>query len=128
MNILLDTNVLLMPWQLGVDVVTEITKEAPGKLFVLDRSVDELHKIVAEQKGKDRRAALFALELLKKGDIGLLKTESLKKSVTSPSVDTLLVAYDKKGYLIVTQDRGVQKQLTKYLVLRQKKYFKLIGA
>ncbi|MBU0979782.1 MAG: hypothetical protein KJ709_03175 [Nanoarchaeota archaeon] len=127
MKILLDTNVLLMPGQLGVDIVSEIGKTAAGKLYILDRSLEELDKIIIEQKGKQRDSALLAKLILEKGGITALKTENIKKGGEPPQVDALLEDYSKKGYLVATQDRGLQKKLKRYMVLRQKSHFRIMG-
>ncbi|MFH1133323.1 MAG: hypothetical protein V1735_02455 [Nanoarchaeota archaeon] len=127
MDILLDTNVLLMPGSVGVDIVTQLQAAAPGRLCCLDRTIDELQNIVATQCGKHRQAAKLGLLLIEKGMVSPLKTEKVKKGAKSPSVDALLEEYAKKGYLVATQDRALQRRLSRYLVLRQKKYFKLMG-
>jgi rRNA-processing protein FCF1 len=127
MKILLDTNILLMPGELGVDIIGELEKVAPGQLYALDRTKEELENLVATLRGKHKVWAKVGLLVLEKGGITLLKTEKVKKGGKIPIVDSLLVDYSRQGYLIATQDRGVQRRIPRYLTLRQKKYFKLMG-
>ncbi|ENO12016.1 hypothetical protein MBGDC06_00279, partial [Thermoplasmatales archaeon SCGC AB-539-C06] len=68
-KIILDTNFLLIPAQFKVDIFDEIDRIILEKyqLFVLDKTIDELKKIIADKKQKmrNRRAAKLGLQLLK---------------------------------------------------------------
>ncbi|MEK6876733.1 MAG: PIN domain-containing protein, partial [Nanoarchaeota archaeon] len=81
-KILLDTNFLLIPYQFRVDIFTQIDRimHLQYKIFVLDKSVEELKKIVEGQKGKNRDAAKVALKLIAIKNIGIIKAESDKKT------------------------------------------------
>ena len=121
-RIILDTNFLLIPFQFRVDIFEEVKKIADFKykLFVLDKTLDELVKIQKEQKGKNRAAAKLALQLIKKKDVKIIKTTEDK------IVDDLLAQYSRKGDIIATQDLGLKRRLKKpYIILRQKKYLAL---
>ena len=84
------------------------------KLFILKGTVNELEKIISEQRGKYKMAANLALSILKTKKVELLQGEG--------EVDDLLVTYSKKGYLVLTQDIELKKRLTKpYLTIRQRK-------
>ena len=54
-KILLDTNFLLIPYQFKIDIFTQIDKISMFKygIFALDKTLEELKKIVNEQKGKN---------------------------------------------------------------------------
>jgi hypothetical protein len=123
MKVILDTNFLLIPGTLGVDVFTEIRRIDPSaKLFVVDKTIDELEKIKKEQK-KYARAADLALQLMKSQNIAALKTEKNKNA------DQIIAETAANGYAVATQDKLLKKQLRDknipILILRQKKYVKL---
>lgn len=121
-KIILDTNFLLIPAQFKVDIFSEIQRIADFKyqLFVLDKTLDELNKIIKQQKGRHKAAAKLALALIKNKKVKTIKTSSEKY------VDDLLVEYSKKGAIIATQDLGLKNRLKKpYIILKQKKYLAL---
>lgn len=67
-----------------------------------------------EQRGKYKQAAKLALSLLKAKGVTVLESKG--------HVDDLLVAYSKKGFVVLTQDLGLKRRLQKpYLTIRQKK-------
>ena len=126
-KIIIDTNFLLIPSQFGVDIFTELKRITPDKceLFIVDKTVYELEKIIKEQTGKNKAAAKLGLELLKKKTLKTLKTEN------NLNVDKLIENLTKQGeYLVATQDKELKKILkatgTKLVVLRQKKHLKII--
>ena len=130
-KIILDTNFLLIPFQFGVDIFTEIERIIPEKtdMYIIDKTINELHKIIEEQKGKNKAAAGLALEILKKK----LKKKTLKtlKTENNLNVDELIANLAKTGeFIVATQDMALKRILkahnTKILVLRQKKYLQLI--
>lgn len=114
-KVILDTNALLAVGQFKIDLFRELERICMFKyeVCVLDGSVDELDKIVKEQKGKDREAAKLALKLVSK-----VKVIKVKEGI----VDDLLVEMDRKGDYILTQDRELKKRLKNLIFIRQKKY------
>jgi len=76
-KILLDTNFLLIPHQFRVDIFTQIDRIVTFryKLYILDKTLEELKKIVEEQKGKNKDAAKIALKLVAIKNIGIIKTK-----------------------------------------------------
>ena len=118
MKIILDTNFLLVPSQFKVDIFSEINNICNFKysIYILDKTVDELNKIVDEQKGKHKEAAKLALKLIKFKKIKIIRTKE-------GSVDDLLLEQDA---VIATQDKALIKKLKnnkkKVIQLRQKKY------
>lgn len=110
-KVIVDTNALMAIGEFGVDIFSDLSEY---KVFVLEGTVIELKKIIKEQRGKYKRAAKLALSLLKFKKIKVLKGDGY--------VDDLLIAYSKRGYLVLTQDLGVKRRLKKpYLTIRQKK-------
>ena len=90
------------------------------KLFVLDKTIEELNNIIENQKGKNKDAAKLALKLIAIKKINILKTT---KNVHT---DTLILEIAQKGYIVVTQDKILKRALKlkniQIMTLRQKKY------
>ena len=126
-KIILDTNTLMAIGQFKVDLFTEIRRicDFAYQLQVLDGTIKELNKIIAEQKGKHQRNAKLALDIIKKKKITILPT-----SKSELSVDDLLVKEAEKGSIIATQDQALKKRIKavngQLLVLRQQKRLILV--
>ena len=73
-KVLLDTNFLLIPANFRVDIFSEIDRICDFKyqIVVLDKTIDELNKIIEKQKGKHKQAAGLGLKLLKTKHIKIL--------------------------------------------------------
>ena len=127
-KILLDTNFLLVPYQFRVDIFTQINRimHFQYKIFVLDKSVEELKKVIEGQKGKSKDAAKIALKLIAIKNIGVIKTESDKKTD-----DAIVELSRKDNYIVATQDKDLKRSLINHgievIVLRQKKILVLIN-
>jgi len=126
-KILLDTNFLMIPATMKVDIFSEIDRIVDGahEICVLDRTIDELSGIVEKQKGRHGQAAKLALELVKRKGLKVIKTESIK------NVDEIILEIaDKKLFIVATQDSELKARLkangVPIIVLRQKGYLKLI--
>ncbi|HLC52033.1 MAG TPA: DNA-binding protein [Candidatus Nanoarchaeia archaeon] len=120
-KIILDTNALMAVAEFKLDIFTELERccDFNYKLYVLSGTIDELRKIIEEQRGRFKRAAKLALDLLKAKKVPIIPTTG--------SVDDLLVKYSLAGDLILTQDYNLKKRLTKpYLIIRQKNYVVLV--
>ena len=117
-KIILDTNFLLLPITMKMDIFTDIHMliNEPYQLLVLDKSIDELNKIIEEQKGKPKDAARMALQLLKAKNIHILDTEKQKSLYMTPNsreftVDDIIVALADKETIVATQDKFLKKSL-----------------
>lgn len=130
-KILLDTNFLLIPAAFNVDIFSEFNRLFPkNKLFILDRSIDELKNIELKQKGKYKQEARLGLQFIKKYKISTIKTEkhiNTSKSTSTIPVDDLIVNFALiRDYLVATQDKEIKvkikEQNKKSITLRQKKY------
>jgi rRNA-processing protein FCF1 len=120
-KIILDTNALMAIDEFKIDLFSEINNfcDFKYKLYVLQGSIDELNKIISDQRGKYQRAAKLAL--------GLIKAKKVEVLSSSGDVDDLLVNYSKKEDLVLTQDIELKKRLQKpYLIIRQKKYVRMV--
>lgn len=123
-KIILDTNFLLIPIQFKVDIFSEIDKIClfKYKLYIIDRTIDELNNIIEKQKGKHKFAAKIALQLIKKKGISKIKTKEGR-------VDDLILELLDKDTILATQDALLRKKAVKkggkVIVLRAKKYLVL---
>ncbi len=121
-KILLDTNFLMICFQFKVDIFAQIDKISAFnyRLFVLDKSIDELKKIVEEQKGRHKDAAKIALKLIAIKNIGIIKTKSNEKTD-----DIILDIASKEDFIVATQDKDLKRRLinqsVSIIVLKQKK-------
>jgi len=122
-TIILDTNFLLIPSQFKIDIFSEIDRicDFNYEIFILDKTIDEIKKIIKEQRGKHKKAAKIALALIERKRIKKIKTNE------DLDVDSLLLK--QKNAIIATQDielkRKLKKNRIKIITLRQKKYLAL---
>src|SRR3990172_9164852 len=103
--VLLDTNFLMIPAQFRVDIFSELARicDFSFKAAVLDRTVEELESIRKSQKGRNRMAADFALKLLKRKDLKIIRTNSKKP------VDDLIAEFAENGAIVATQESALKK-------------------
>lgn len=126
-KVVLDTNFLLTPFKFKVDIFSEIGRIClfNYKLCIFEQSISELEKIIKEQSGKDKKAAQFALKLIKLKDIGIIKSNQREEYV-----DSLILNSLAEGDVVATQDSQLKKELLKkgasVIILRQKKYLDMI--
>ena len=123
-HIILDTNFLMLPGQMKVDIFSELERICPFRytLFVLDKTLEEIATIQKKGSGKDKRNANLALQLLKHKQVKIIPTTS------KDYVDDLLVAQEG---IIATQDQGLKRRLKalgkSYITLHHKNYLVLKG-
>lgn len=124
LNVVLDTNFMVHALDFGVDFFSEFQRlmDVNYRVSVLDKSIDELEKLINEGKFSERKASKLALGLIKTKDIKIISTHGKKP------VDDLLVSLDPKDNVVATQDRELKSRLKKkgfrVLTMRQKKYIK----
>jgi rRNA-processing protein FCF1 len=123
-KVVLDTNFLMVPEQVGVDIFEELRKtcDFQYELYTTSANIDELERIVKTGNLRDRTAAKVALGLAKAKNLKIVPVER------NISADDFLCRLSTEGYLIATADRGLQKRLKSYIYLRQKKYIAIKGA
>lgn len=121
MKILLDTNFLLLPASLKVDIFEGIEKLINEKheLVTIQPVLRELRGL-AREKGKDAAAARVGLQLLEKKKIKILDTEEW-------DADNAIVKMAEKENIIVgTLDLELRKKILKMgrktIYLRAKKH------
>lgn len=124
-RIVLDTNFLLIPLQFKVDIFSEIDRicHFNYELSIFEKSIEELKNIINQQSGKNKKAAQFALNLIKLKKIHTIKSKQ-------KDVDSLILENLDKDTIIATQDIKLKKELLErdapVIILRQKKYLQLI--
>ena len=123
-KIVLDTNFLLIPGQFGVDIFSEIRRitDFGYQLVIVEKSLEELKKLLKQGKRADKTAANLAISLLKTQNIKILRLHSQKKA----SADDDIAALAGNDVLVATQDRilqmRVRKKGAKIISLRQKSH------
>ena len=124
-KIILDTNFLLIPLQFRVDIFSELGRicNFNYRLSVFDSTIGELRNIIEKQPVKHKKAAQFALKLIKLKNIEILKSEQ-------KDVDKAILGIVGKDIIIATQDAQLKRELREkgasLIILRQKKYIQLI--
>ena len=132
-KVILDTNFLMIPGALKVDIFSEIERimEESYELYILENSIDELRKIIEEQKGKHKAAAKLALDFIEHKKLKVMRAKSLNMPVNSKNsiVDDSLLALAGTDTIIATQDAALKKSLqlkgAKIIILRGKKYLEI---
>jgi len=144
-TIILDTNALMAIGQFKIDVFMELERVCDFKygVKVLDKTVDELEKIINEQRGKYQERAKLALDIIKKKKIKKIRTKDIyatsvakrilpttkglpaRRVPPRQTVDDILVMLAKKGMIVVTQDKELKGRIKevggKLMTIRQKK-------
>ena len=115
MKILLDTNMMLVPHQFGVDIF-EFLREY--EIITLSSCMDELRKL-SKKRGDEGLAARVGLKLLKENRVKTAKTkEKGDKSILNYAV--------REKCAVATNDKGLIEALktnhVKIIRLKQKKY------
>lgn len=107
-QVILDTNFLLLPSQFSVDIFSEIDRvvEQKYELCVLEKSLDELKKVAeGADSGKDKRAAMLGIAFVAAKKIRLLKTGD-------QYVDDAILGLAERGrHIVATQDMGLKRRL-----------------
>ncbi len=127
-RIIIDTNFLLIPYQFKVDIFSEINRVCPFsyELYIVDKTIQELEKIVNKQTGKNKKAAALGMIFLGQRIKGRIKAGEL-------TVDEAILkqASKSKGCIVATQDAELKRKLKKkgvsLIVLKNKAYLELIG-
>ncbi len=122
-KVILDTNFLMIPYQFGLDIFSEIKRICDFKyeLCIVDKTMDELDKITQEQKGKNVMAAKMAVGFIAGMNIKILKTK------TEGSADDAIVELAEKGKTVIaTQDGELRDRIRQkgavLIGMRQKKH------
>ncbi|MBI2101755.1 DUF188 domain-containing protein [Candidatus Woesearchaeota archaeon] len=123
-RIILDTNFLLIPIQFRVDIFSELGRicNFNYNLCIFEQTISELKNIIEKQSGKSKKAAQFALKLIRLKNIGIIKSGQ-------KDTDSLILENLDKNTIVATQDIELKRQLlkkgTSVVILRKKKYLEL---
>ena len=124
-KIIIDTNFLVVPFKYRIDIFSEFNRicNFNYKLYIFKQSILELKNIIEKQFGKDKKAAQFALKLIKLKNIGIINSEDM-------DVDSLILNNLPKDSIVATQDNFLKKKLRdkgiSVIILRQKKYLQFV--
>ncbi len=114
-QIILDTNFLLVPFTLKIDIFTEIERiiHEPYEICIINKTIDELNSIIENQKGKHKESAGLALQLIKKKNIVILEPKHLNMTVDSksPIVDDIILKIANENTYVATQDKILKNKL-----------------
>jgi len=130
-KIIIDTNFLVSAIRFKIDLFSELQRICDFKytICIVEGIIDELEKLAETGKPKDKIAARISLEIIKNKKINIIKTPSKNKRVKN--VDLLILNLIKEGnFIVATQDKELKREIRKkevsLIVLRQKRYLKLI--
>ncbi len=122
MHLVFDTSFLLTAFQERVDPFEAVERVfTEGRvLAVLDKTIEELEKLIKEGKFSEKKAASLVLQLIKSKNLKIITSHS------DGYADDALVALDPQQAVVATQDIGLKKRLKergfKVITLRQRKY------
>ena len=108
LQIILDTNFLLIPAQFSVDIFSEIDRivEQKYELCVLDKSLEELDRVAkGAESGRDKRAAMLGIAFVVAKKLKLLKAGE-------KYVDEAILEIAERGkHIVATQDMELKRKL-----------------
>jgi rRNA-processing protein FCF1 len=117
-KVILDTNFLMIPAELRVDIFTEIDKifHDNVQFYVLEKSLKELDTVAEKGRQKEKLQVKLTKALLKTQNIKILSCD------LEGSVDDILVSLAKE-YIIATQDQELKRRIQHNLLsLRKRQY------
>jgi len=127
--VVLDTNILTVPAQFGIDIFQEAQNvlEKKVQFVVIESVIKELERKAETTSGTERQKFMIALDLVQRCSIE--KTEKFEKGT---SVDRQILEFAKsRGGVIATNDRSlINRAISEgipVLFLRGKKRLELRG-
>ncbi|MHA1310941.1 MAG: type II toxin-antitoxin system VapC family toxin [Candidatus Helarchaeota archaeon] len=126
LNILLDTNFLIVPFQFKIDLKSRFDELIDRKysLILLNEVYEELVKIYNKARGKRKQEIKAAITYFKnKEKITILEKQD------NESIDDLLIRIAKKfNYVVATNDKILKRRLKNlginFIYVRQKSFFR----
>ncbi|MFH1638458.1 MAG: hypothetical protein ABIB71_08585 [Candidatus Woesearchaeota archaeon] len=125
MKIVLDTNFIVHAVKHKIDLMEEIAKitQFNAEVCLIDKSIEELEKLIKKGNLQDRSAAKLGLAIIKRKGLKTINTTENK------DVDALLLQLDPKDSIIATHDKALEKELKekgfRIIKIRQGKYLKV---
>ncbi|MEM2144825.1 MAG: PIN domain-containing protein [Candidatus Jordarchaeaceae archaeon] len=127
LKIVLDTNFLMTPFNLGLDVISELDRIINQKyeIIILKGTIEELERLSENPSLKVRKAAKLALELAQRYTI-------IDSASKNGDMDKLIVNLSKKeGYIVATNDKNLRRKLKSEgiptIYVRQKSHLQIDG-
>jgi len=126
-TVILDTDFLVHCASFKIDYIEELKRilDFNYKVFIIDKTVDELDSIIENQRGRAKADAKLAKATLKALNIPEIKTKKDK------IVDELIIRNITKETIVATMDADLKRKLKlksiPIVVIRQKKYLKLFN-
>lgn len=128
-KVILDTNFLFIPGDVGIDIFTQIQQimSEPHELCVMDSTIHELETIIkTSSKQKQGLNAKLGLILIKQKNLKTINGSS-KNYADSSILD--YASQNPEKTIVATQDRDLKNKLKKIpiriITLRQKKYLEM---
>ncbi len=124
MNIILDTNFLMIPGLMNVDIYGQLKEKFPtSHLFVAHQSASELKKITEKGTGKEKAASKLAIQLMEAHKVSILEDKG------GSYADEEIFLHAKGGMAVATVDKVFKERLKSnnipVITLRQRKYIAL---
>lgn len=127
LKVILDTNFLMVPFEIGIDIISELDRLIKQKyeIVILKGTIDELKGLSQNPKLKIRRAAKLALEMAERYKVVELANQN-------GNLDDLIVRFSKSMYCVVaTNDRNLRRKLKSEgiptIFVRQKSHLQMEG-
>ncbi|MEM3526301.1 MAG: hypothetical protein QXV37_02705 [Candidatus Jordarchaeaceae archaeon] len=127
LKIVLDTNFLMTPFNLGLNIISELDRIINQKyeIIILSGTIEELKGLLENPSPKVRKAAKLALELAQRYTIINTATEN-------GDMDEVIVNLSKKeGYIVATNDKNLRRKLKAEgiptIYVRQKSHLQIDG-
>lgn len=126
-RVILDTDFLIHCAKYKVDYAEELKRilDFPFRMFIVDKTLDELDSVIEKQGGKAGAYARLAKAVLKANGVSLIKTKKDR------IVDELILDAAGEGIIVATMDADLKRKLKEkgvsVVVLRQKSHLKLIS-
>lgn len=128
-KVILDTNFLLIPGELGVDIFSEIERimQEPYTLYVLDKTIEELETLIAKY-GKRKEGFNTKLGYIMIKQKGLKTLPSSTSEYADDAIFNLATKNPSK-IIVATQDKELRKKLrgafVRVIELKQKTHLTL---
>lgn len=128
-KVILDTNFLIIPGEMGVDVFSEVNRvvSEPHELCIIDKTMDELETLIIRY-GKKKEAFNAKLGFIMAKQKGLKTLPSSKDEYVDAAI-LKIATKNPERTIVATQDKQLQGELkkisTRIITLRQKKFLEL---
>ncbi|MBS7250298.1 MAG: nucleotide-binding protein [Candidatus Freyarchaeota archaeon] len=127
LKVILDTNFLMVPFEIGIDIISELDRLIKQKyeIIILKGTIDELKGLSQNPKLKIRKAAKLALEMAERYKV-------VEPANQNGNLDDLIVRFSKNSYCVVaTNDRNLRRKLKSEgiptIFVRQKSHLQMEG-